>query len=175
MPTPEEELDQVKAEKAELEAKLAAQSSGATEIMKKMEVLEKENRERAERERTMTLDMAKRDTISKYPKLKGFEDLVSGATKEEIETKAKTLAEKIEAREKEITAAVPNHAAAWSGVPRSVPSSLVITKDRQDEYDTIRKDTKVPLNQRIQKLMGMKMEDLHKRIVSSTRAALGLQ
>lgn len=174
MPTPEEELAQIKAEKAELEAKLAAQGSNANDIVKKMEALEKDNKDRAERERVMTLDLAKRDAVAKYPKLKGFEDMVSGANKEEIETKAKTLAEKIEAREKEISGGTGGAAAAWNGVPRSVPSSLTITKDRQDEYTTVKQDKSLSLRAKTSKLMAMKMQDLHEKMIKGTRAALGI-
>ena len=172
-----EEIAALQKRNEELEAAAKANASSSGSIQEKLAALEKENKERAERETALRLDLAKRDTLTKYGNLKGMEALVRGATPEEVEANAKALSEAVAAREAEFKKNIPpaNPREQWDGVPRSVQNSLAISKDRQDEYAAVRADKAISKTAKLTKLMQMHIRDQSEKMVKGARLALGIE
>ena len=167
-----EEITALQKENEALKVK-ANEAGNATE---RLAALEKSNKEVADRNAALTLDLAKRDTLAKYPNLKGMESHVKGGTPDEFEATAKALSEAMAARETEIKKSLPapNPADQWAGIPRSVNNSFALPKDRQDEYAAVRADKALPPMAKLTKLMQMHLVDQSRNMITGTKRALGI-
>lgn len=178
--TAEEELAALKTQNADLQAKLSATPAVPKELLTELETLKKDNEARTIREKESNIKLAKMTAASAYPNIKGFEDMVSGGTEEEISANAKALSEKMAARDQaQKTSGIPGDpAGAWGSIPRSANNGLALPKERQDEYAAVRAmETRGPkaMMDKIVKLTGMHMADLFHKQNKSDRARLGLQ
>ena len=124
------------------------------------------------------LSMDKDKAIGSYDNLKGFEgvqNMVRGNTAEELQTSAKSLSESLAKREEiyKQKSGTQNQQ-AWDKLPGSTASSIGITKDRQDEYASIRADKGLNTRAKVAKMMAMKLVDNTKSIVNYMQRSLGI-
>lgn len=124
------------------------------------------------------LSMDKDRVIASHENLKGFEgvaNLVRGNTVEELQTSAKTLSESLAKREEIYKQKLgTSNQQAWDKIPGSTGSSVGITRDRQDEYASVRADKNLNTRAKIAKMMNMKLMDNTKSVVSFMQRSLGI-
>jgi len=168
----EEENVALKAQIAELSAK----AGKATELESTVSLMKKNMDELQLGQKKKDLEYAKKDALTIYENLKAIKEVdkfLDGSTPEEITLKAKSLSESIalsmQAKEDELKKL---HQSQWANLPGSVPSSIALSKDRQDEYESARKITNT--KQRITTLMAMHINDLGSKTRGALRAALGV-
>ena len=124
------------------------------------------------------LSMDKDRVIASHENLKGFEgvaNLVRGNTVEELQTSAKTLSESLAKREEIYKQKLgTSNQQIWDKIPGSTGSSIGITRDRQDEYASVRADKNLNTRAKIAKMMNMKLMDNTKNVVSFMQRSLGI-
>ena len=175
MPTPEEQIQALTNQINEFKEK-GIQTEA---LSKTVETLQTQLRDSQDREKKRELEFASKEATIEFPEIKGMESLVTGSTPDEIKTKAKALAEQIRTRDKQWQDRLAAFGAndrrnAWEKVPGSVPSHLAIGKDRQDQYEAVKKDATMGKMPKIVKLMGMHIEDMFKKHALHERAKLGI-
>lgn len=174
MPTPEEEIANLNKQIEEFKAKGVA----ADGLNLKVKSLEEQLSTMAESTKAEKLELAKAQALLEFPASAGMKDLIKGATPEEIKANAKALHDTLTARDAEFIKKHNIKADAnlqdWSGVPGSVPAEFAIASDRDAQYAEVRK-SQIPMRIKLQRLMGMHFEDLHKRTVIGARRALGIR
>lgn len=116
---------------------------------------------------------ARNEAIAKYPQLKDFEDQLTG-TPEEIRARAEAMGPKLKMKAEEIAKREAElKQQQWNQLPGNSTSSLAISKDRRDEYDSVWKST-LPKMMKVAKVMAMKVMDLRNKNVKAQRESLGI-
>lgn len=174
MPTPEETIALLEKQLEEHKAKGADYEA----LQSKVNSLSEQNAKIIEDGKKKDLDIARTQALSEFPAAKGMPELILGNTPEEIKASAKSLHEKLSARDK---ALMEKHGVkesagldAWSGVPGSTPPEFMMDPNRQEQYAKLRAE-KIPTRMKIAGMMKMKMEDLHKNFTIAARRALGVR
>lgn len=174
MPTPEEQIATLTKQVEEFKAK-GAQTDALEAQVKSMTDQLTQLKEVNQRQ---TMDLAKTQALSEFPKAAEMSEFIKGGTPEEIKASAKAIHEKILERDKKLfekhNIKPESEIDAWGKVPGSVPPELIIPNDRQTQYEKVRA-SQMPVRFKTAELMKMHLEDLHKKFVLGARALLGVR